>query len=167
MVEWLVGLSCAVVRDYAGQNRSARNLASAEQPVVKMEQRSMMMSRAMSQRSVVIRPATQETGGMMQYLLTIVFLICTFWVVVGVLYFIYGKRALSSGKTVICSVRQSNARELWVFLPEGICSVFVALGLTLSDGTVQQGDHHYDEWSRLRFSLRNNNDDAPPQWSSC
>ncbi|KAL3197847.1 hypothetical protein MRX96_044663 [Rhipicephalus microplus] len=36
-------------------------------------------------------------------------------------------------------VRQSNARELWVFLPEGICSVFVALGLTLSDGTVQQG----------------------------
>lgn len=104
---------------------------------------------------------------MMQYLLTIVFLICTFWVVVGVLYFIYGKRGsgktttdddsiattkstcpgtadggrspLSSGKTVICSVRQSNARELWVFLPEGICSVFVALGLTLSDGTVQQG----------------------------
>ncbi|KAL3197848.1 hypothetical protein MRX96_044664 [Rhipicephalus microplus] len=62
-----------------------------------MEQRSMMMSRAMSQRSVVIRPATQETGGMMQYLLTIVFLICTFWVVVGVLYFIYGKRG--SGKT--------------------------------------------------------------------
>ncbi|KAL1445782.1 hypothetical protein MTO96_044825, partial [Rhipicephalus appendiculatus] len=96
---------------------------------------------------------------MMQYLLTIVFLICTFWVVVGVLYFIYGKRGsgkttpeddspgtadgarspLSSGKIVICSVRQDNARDLWVFLPEGICSVFVALGLTRTDGSVQQG----------------------------
>nr|XP_054922751.1 uncharacterized protein LOC129382677 [Dermacentor andersoni] len=61
------------------------------------QQRSMMMSRAMSQRSVVIRPATQETGGMMQYLLTIVFLICAFWVVIGALYFIYGKRG--AGKT--------------------------------------------------------------------
>ncbi|KAH6923053.1 hypothetical protein HPB50_021383 [Hyalomma asiaticum] len=47
-------------------------------------QRSMMLSRAMSQRSVVIRPATQDTGGMMQYLLTIVFLIVVFWVCVFV-----------------------------------------------------------------------------------
>lgn len=130
------------------------------------QQRSMMMSRAMSQRSVVIRPATQETGGMMQYLLTIVFLICTFWVVVGVLYFIYGKRGagkttpddesgvavpvcpgtadggkpnLLSGKTIICSVRHDSSMNLWVRLPEGICHVFVALGLTQSDGSVQEG----------------------------
>ncbi|XP_077488965.1 uncharacterized protein LOC144099490 isoform X2 [Amblyomma americanum] len=131
-----------------------------------MEQRSMMLSRAMSQRSVVIRPATQETGGMMQYLLTIIFLICTFWVVVGALYFFYnkkppktsteddiddsrpptscpgtidqGKPALLS-KTIVCSVPHNSAFNLWVYLPEGICGAFVALGLTRADGTVQQG----------------------------
>ncbi|XP_075551262.1 uncharacterized protein LOC142584846 isoform X1 [Dermacentor variabilis] len=103
---------------------------------------------------------------MMQYLLTIVFLICTLWVVVGVLYFIYGKRgagkttpddesgvavpscpgtadggkpSLLYGKLVICSVRQDSSANLWVRLPEGVCHVFVALGLTQSDGSVQEG----------------------------
>ncbi|XP_049272485.1 uncharacterized protein LOC119395864 [Rhipicephalus sanguineus] len=51
-----------------------------------------------------------------------------------------GRSPLSSGKTVICSVRQQSARDLWVFLPEGICSVFVALGITHPDGSVQQGN---------------------------
>ncbi|XP_054922704.1 uncharacterized protein [Dermacentor andersoni] len=40
---------------------------------------------------------------------------------------------------VICSVRQDSSQNLWVRLPEGVCHVFVALGLTQSDGSVQEG----------------------------
>ncbi|XP_077499028.1 uncharacterized protein LOC144110086 isoform X3 [Amblyomma americanum] len=126
------------------------------------QQRSMMLSRAMSQRSVVIRPATQETGGMIQYLLTIVFLLCVFWAIVGVLLYMYRKPkpnpdsptengpcpgtvdgekpALLTGKTIYCSVQHEKAINLSVFVPEGVCHVFVALGLTQSNGSVLEGN---------------------------
>lgn len=99
----------------------------------------MMLSRAMSQRSVVIRPATQDTGGMMQYLLTIVFLVVVFWVCVFVYMQFFAAKELLIDSTIYCSVVHRKAINLSVFLPEGVCHVFVALGLISSDGTVHEG----------------------------
>lgn len=123
----------------------------------------MMMSRAMSQRSVMIRPATQETGGMMQYLLTIVVLIIVFWAVALGVWFAFVRKPaaktttdadvtpddkcsspvtgvmednLLPGKQIICSVASAKAQDLYVKIPGGICHIFVATDLVQSGGTI-------------------------------
>ncbi|CAN8014230.1 unnamed protein product [Ixodes persulcatus] len=54
------------------------------------QQRSMMMmSQMRSNMSVVMRPSTQATGGMMQYLLTLIFVLVLFWATVLVVYGIF------------------------------------------------------------------------------
>ncbi|EEC09010.1 hypothetical protein IscW_ISCW006836 [Ixodes scapularis] len=53
------------------------------------QQRSMMMSHMRSNMSVVMRPSTQATGGMMQYLLTLIFVLVLFWATIFVVYFVF------------------------------------------------------------------------------
>ncbi|CAN7975216.1 unnamed protein product [Ixodes persulcatus] len=53
------------------------------------QQRSMMMSQMRSNMSVVMRPSTQATGGMMQYLLTLIFVLVLFWATVLVVFSIF------------------------------------------------------------------------------
>lgn len=117
-----------------------------------------MLSRAMSQRSVMIRPATQATGGMMQYLLTIVVILVIFWAVAIGLYFAFGRKKATStteaeeyqcapakngtllaNKQIICSMRSDKAENTYVKIPGGICHIYVATDLVDGSGRVRGG----------------------------